>query len=155
MQNIKEISTDEIRLLLGNKEVKIIDVRTSDAYNGWRINGEVRGGHISGAKSLPFKWTNYLDWIEVVRSKQILPKHKLIIYGYELQQVERVAVNFTKAGYDNVFIYNGFIHEWSANSDLPMEKLARYKNLFMLGVLMRLVETFYQILFAQLHKEQQ
>ena len=39
--------------------------------------------------------------------------------------------------------------------DLDQPLISLYKNLFMLGVLMRLVETFYQILFVQPHKEQQ
>ena len=129
MQKFTEISTAEVEELLKDRNVKVIDVRDTNAYNGWKMRNEIRGGHIKGAKSLPFKWTNYMDWIEVVRSKQILPNHSLIIYGYYADEAKNVASLFAKAGYDNILIYNGFIDEWVADENLPMETLARYKNL--------------------------
>ncbi|WP_075591400.1 rhodanese-like domain-containing protein [Labilibacter marinus] len=129
MNSIKTISTKQLSLYLNNPEIKIIDIRPIDAYNGWRMENEKRGGHIAGAKTLPFKWTNYIDWIEVVRSKQILPQHQLIIYGYEHSQSEIVAHLFSKAGYPNVSIYFNLVTEWIPNLELPMEQLARYKNL--------------------------
>ena len=62
------LSTLELSDLLEDKNTIIIDIRPVDAYNGWRCENEKRGGHIKGAKSLPLKWTNYMDWIEIVRS---------------------------------------------------------------------------------------
>src|SRR5664279_657085 len=79
---IKEISTNEVFQLLGKPETKIIDIRPIDAYNGWCLQNESRCGHIKGAKSLPAKWIEYIDWIEIVRAKKILPQHKIVIYGY-------------------------------------------------------------------------
>ena len=129
MPKLVELSTDELVKLLENKDTKIIDVRPVDAYNGWKFENETRGGHIKGAKSLPLKWTNYMDWIEVVHSKHITLKHKIIVYGYTPEQSLTVANLFVKAGYNNVFVYNHFIKEWSANYDLPMERLERYSQL--------------------------
>ena len=102
MADLKEISTDELLKLTGKPGVKVIDVRSPDAYNGWRERGEVRGGHIKGAKSLPAKWAGYIDWIEIVRSKGFLPDDRIIIYGYENKEVERIADQFIKTGYKNV-----------------------------------------------------
>jgi len=79
---MKEISGIELLGMIGEPEVRIIDVRPVDAYNGWMLQNESRGGHIKGAKSLPAKWTNYIDWIEIVRSKGILPEHTVVLYGY-------------------------------------------------------------------------
>ena len=123
------ISTNKLQELLDNDNIIIIDARSSDAYNGWKCNNENRGGHIKGAKSLPLKWTNYMDWIEVVRSKQILPKHDIVIYSYSKEDSEKVARTFLNAGYSNVFLYNNFVEEWSGNPDLPMANLMRYKHL--------------------------
>ena len=78
----ESISTKELIQILPKTGVKIIDVRPVDAYNGWTLQHESRGGHIKGAKSLPVKWTNYVDWIEIVRHKNILTEHELVIYGY-------------------------------------------------------------------------
>ncbi len=70
-----------------------------------------------------------MDWIEIVRSKKILPEDNIVIYGYTHEQSESVATLFEKAGYSNVSVYNSFVDEWCADPDLPMEHLARYKNL--------------------------
>ena len=126
---INEVSTSELLTLLKNREVKIIDIRSSDAYNGWKLNNEPRGGHIQGAKSLPAKWAGYMDWIEVVRHKQIAPKNRLIIYGYESGESQKIAALFMKAGFHDVSVYAHFLEEWSGNKQMPMEKLARYKHL--------------------------
>ena len=75
----KEISKKELLNQINHPETKIIDVRPVDAYNGWQLKNEKRGGHIKEAKSLPAKWANYLEWIEIVRSKGILPENKLVI----------------------------------------------------------------------------
>jgi thiosulfate/3-mercaptopyruvate sulfurtransferase len=110
-------------------EVKIIDTRQVDAYNGWALRGEHRGGHICNARSLPVKWTDYIDWIEIVRHKDILPHHTLVIYGYNRAEIEKVSYRFLKAGYYNIIQYFGFVEEWSANDRFPMTRMKRYRNL--------------------------
>jgi molybdopterin synthase sulfurtransferase len=127
--NFAEISTQELYKLLSNKNVKIIDIRSANAYNGWKLNTEKRGGHIKGAKSLPIKWSSYIDWIEIVRSKHIIPENQIIIYSYNKEDSVKVALLFQKAGYTNVRIYSQFINEWCENERYPMELLARYKQL--------------------------
>ncbi|MFO8022332.1 MAG: rhodanese-like domain-containing protein, partial [Perlabentimonas sp.] len=126
---IKSISTKELASFISASDVYVIDTRPVDAYNGWQLEGEKRGGHIKGAKSLPLKWTKYMDWIEIVRSKGIAPNHKVIIYGYSENDSQLVAQQFVKAGYGDVAIYMGFVEEWSANESLPMERLERFRNL--------------------------
>jgi len=123
------IATAELFDLLNKKKCFPVDVRPSDAYNGWRLENEKRGGHIKGARSLPFKWAKYLDWIEIVRSKGILPLYKLVVYGYDQEQSRTVATLFQRAGYPDVSVYDGFVEEWAANKQLPMEKLPRYRHL--------------------------
>lgn len=129
MNKIKKISTQELKQIFDNPEVRVIDIRPVDVYNGWQLNGESRGGHIKGAKSLPIKWSKYMDWIEIVRSKNILPEHKIIIYSYDVENNLKIARLFLKSGYPDVSVYNQFITEWSEDKKLPVEKLARYKHL--------------------------
>lgn len=129
MTELVELSTNELVKLLENKDIKIIDARQVDAYNGWEIKNEARGGHIKGAKSLPVKWTNYIDWVEIVSSKGISPDHKIVVYGYNKKEAEKVAGRFLHVGYRDVNIYNHFIDEWSLNTGLPMEHLPGYRQL--------------------------
>ncbi|NOZ45554.1 MAG: thiosulfate sulfurtransferase [Chlorobi bacterium] len=140
MTKIIELSTNEIIQQFESNNSSLIDIRPVDAYNGWKLQNEKRGGHIKGAKSLPVKWANYMDWIEVVRSKNILPENNIIVYGYSSHQSQKVAQLFIKAGYCNIFVYNHFINEWANNNELPMEKLQRYSNLVYPGWVKNIVD---------------
>ena len=137
----QQISTTELGKFLTNNESFVLDVRSVDAYNGWKLNNEARGGHIKSAKSLPEKWTKYIDWIEIVRSKGILPEHNIVLYGYNNEDVEKVADRFLKSGYQYIKVYKHFMDEWTINTELPMEFLPRYKNLVHSEWINKIIET--------------
>ncbi len=126
---MNEVTTKELFDRLEDQKLMIIDVRPVDAYNGWKHNNEARGGHIKGAKSLPVKWVNYIDWIEIVKSKEITTDNVLILYGDSKAETEKVAQQFIKAGYPNVHVYHQFLNEWAAQRNLPMDHLAKYQHL--------------------------
>ena len=125
----KEISTQDLNRVLADSNTKIMDVRSADAYNGWKTGNEVRGGHIRGSICLPAKWNSYIDWIEIVRSRGILPENNLIIYGNNDSDLEKVANRFNAAGYENIMLYKRFEDEWSSNEVFPMDHLSRYRHL--------------------------
>lgn len=129
MKNFTTISTQTLIKLLKSSNTRLIDVRSPDAYNGWTFEGEQRPGHIKGARCLPAKWASYIDWIEIVRSKDILPENEIIIYSDYNEESERVAAMFHTAGYHKVSIYNNFFSSWIPNNALPMEFLPRYRQL--------------------------
>ncbi len=51
MPSYKEITTQELIGIIAKNKSTIIDTRAVEAYNGWILKGEKRGGHISGAKA--------------------------------------------------------------------------------------------------------
>ncbi|MFO7843755.1 MAG: rhodanese-like domain-containing protein, partial [Bacteroidales bacterium] len=53
----------------------------------------------------------------------------IIIYGYNHEEIDQVAKRFFKSGYEKVLVYYDFVNDWSANEELPMQKLERFKNL--------------------------
>src|SRR5688572_8402737 len=63
----RPIASDELGRLLHDPDVTIVDVRPSAAYNGWKMNGERRGGHVPGAVSFPHAWIDRLDEAEAGR----------------------------------------------------------------------------------------
>ncbi len=126
---MKEIYTEELPVFLKDENTILVDVRPVEAYNGWKLEAEKRGGHIAGARSLPAKWAKYIDWIEIVRSKGILPSNQIILYGYKSEEVEKVAQKFRDSGYKKLLYYGDFADGWSADVDLPMEKLKNYHQL--------------------------
>ncbi len=125
---VNSLNTAKLENLLDNPNIKIIDTRPVDAYNGWKLKGEKRGGHIKGARSLPTKWTKYIDWIEIVRSKGILPEHKIVVYGYP-SEIETTTKMFARAGYKDLNSYSAFVEEWTTDENLAMGNLARYRQL--------------------------
>lgn len=126
---MKEITTTELFQKLSNPEIKVIDIRPSDAYNGWPEQNEIRGGHITGAISLPLKWANYMDWIEVVWNKNLHPSHEIVVYGAAKGDTDTIARRFQQSGFGNIRIYYHFRTEWVPNTSLPIERLKRYRHL--------------------------
>lgn len=124
-----EISTLELKDELNNPGLKIIDVRPVHLYNGWRFNHEPCGGHIKGARSLPIKWTNYMEWIEVVRSKGLLPEHSIVVYGQTTAESLKVAEQFERNGYKDIRVYDRFYEEWIVDNELPVDYLPNYNQL--------------------------
>ncbi|MBL6949119.1 MAG: thiosulfate sulfurtransferase [Bacteroidales bacterium] len=123
------IGTEQLFQHIFNPGTVIVDVRPVEAYNGWKLRNEVRGGHIRGARSLPVKWTRYLDWVEIVRSKGIQPGQTIVLYGYDPEETKQVAEFFQLTGYKEICLYDHFIDEWSPGPELPMESLENYKHL--------------------------
>lgn len=107
----------------------ILDVRPMAAYNGWQLNGEPRGGHVPGAKSIPRRWTRYMDWVEVPEEKGMNPEKPLTLYGHDVEALEEMADKLTRLGYENVSLYRDFVEEWAADPDRPLRRLSRYQQL--------------------------
>jgi len=129
MHALKEIDTGVLKDLLENKDIQLIDVRSIDAYNGWPMRGEARGGHIRGARTLPVKWLGYPEWNNILQFKHILKDDTVVVYGYTPEETEKTALQLVEHGFQNVSVYNGFLSEWSADDSLPMEKPANYRQL--------------------------
>lgn len=115
-------------LMLSGMDV-LIDIRPTDAFNGWSLREEPRGGHIPGARSLPFKWTKYMDWLDIVRSKGILPGNEIVVYGYEKANINQVCDMFRRAGYQKVSVYYDFLSEWVEDDRYPLVQLERFQQL--------------------------
>jgi len=88
---------------------------------------------------MPSSWAGYIDWIEIVKHKEIETGDKIIVYGYGRESEIRLAGNFIKAGYEDVSIYPSFLDEWVTGERYPLEKLARYVNLVPASWLNKLV----------------
>ncbi len=127
------IETEELFRNLGDDNLVVVDVRAVDAYNGWKLHDEERGGHIKTAVSLPVKWTKYIDWIETVHHKNIHPQNEIVIYGCSYDNIVKVAELFREAGYVKVQLYDRFLSEWVPDKKYPLEKLPRFRHLVPAG----------------------
>jgi 3-mercaptopyruvate sulfurtransferase SseA len=126
------ISTGELRERLTDPELAIVDVRPLPAYNGWRLKGEARGGHIPGAVAFPSAWLRSVDEAEVERllhSKDIVSSREVVLYGDRVEDVEAVRATLTALGHARVRTYQQGWAAWAAEETLPLERLPNYEKL--------------------------
>ena len=126
------ISVAELRERLRDPSLTIVDVRDLPAYNGWRLGGTTRGGHIPGAVAFPGAWLNSVDDPEVerlLRSKGILASHEVVLYGDRREDTAALRTKLAVLGHAGVRIYQGSWAEWAADQTLPIERLANHEKL--------------------------
>lgn len=129
MTALQAISSDELNKHIHDDNIKIIDLRSADSYNGWRLLGEKRSGHIKNAKCFPHKWFNNKNWPGILKSKNVKPEHSIIIYGGSDNEFDLAAESLAEEGYKSIKVYRDFFIEWSRDGRYPMEHLARYDKL--------------------------
>jgi molybdopterin synthase sulfurtransferase len=123
------IGTEELAARAADPDHAILDVRPLAAYNGWRLAGEARGGHVPGARSLPLEWTRTIDWVDALERKELDPARAITVYGYTPAEADTMAGYLGRLGYGAVEVYHGFVDDWSGDPDRPLERLERYQNL--------------------------
>jgi thiosulfate/3-mercaptopyruvate sulfurtransferase len=125
----KIVTTSNVIDAIRENSAQIIDIRPIDCYNGWRYQNEIRGGHIRGARSVPFKWFQYDSWQQLIKAKGIVPDKQTIIYGYDVGLFDNAVRHFTNAGFKKIHVYLDFLNQWSENPEMPMSRLERYQQL--------------------------
>ena len=126
---ITSVSTDSFVRRVEHPDHNILDVRPMAAYNGWRLNGAARGGHVPGAHSIPREWTQYMDWVEVPEEKGLAPEAPITVYGHGAEDAEEMADYLVRLGFDDVSVYDRFQTDWAGDPDRPLRRLERYRQL--------------------------
>jgi thiosulfate/3-mercaptopyruvate sulfurtransferase len=137
------ISTLELAARLGEPETTIVDVRPMAAYNGWRLRGERRGGHVPGAVAFPSAWLSTVDDQEVERvlqSKEIVASRSVILYGDGPDDVAALANRLDDLGHSRVRRLDGGWSAWASDDRLPIERLPNYDKLVHTEWLRRLLD---------------
>jgi thiosulfate/3-mercaptopyruvate sulfurtransferase len=126
------ISVHDLRRRLGDHDLIIIDVRPLPAYNGWRLDGDARGGHIRGAVALPASWVTMIESAELLRLLHVngaTPDKDIVLYASRADDVSVVRAWLEAFGYETVRVLEGGWAAWAADESLPVEALPRYRNL--------------------------
>lgn len=122
------MDADRVLARASNPSHTVLDVRPTAAYNGWRLRGEPRGGHIPGARSLPLGWTRYVDWIETAESMGLGPGSRVTVYGYDAEDGQRMAERLGQFGIDDVEVFADFL-ALSGDEARPLVRMERYRHL--------------------------
>jgi thiosulfate/3-mercaptopyruvate sulfurtransferase len=137
------IGTAELRARLEDPALTIVDVRPLAAYNGWRLTGEGRGGHIPGARAFPGAWLEGVDTAELARlceSKEIVPGREIVLYGGRPEDPSAFRDWLTGLGHAAVRTYDAGWSAWAADETLPVERLPNYEKLVHTGWLRDLLD---------------
>ncbi|MFL5675350.1 MAG: rhodanese-like domain-containing protein [Chloroflexota bacterium] len=129
---MSSISTTELRDRLDGADLTIVDVRTLAAYNGWRRNGEARGGHVPGAVAFPAVWLETVDDAEIERlltTKGVIGDNEVVVYGDSDVDAAAVGAKIREHGVGSVRTLEGGAGAWASDPSLPLERLARYTQL--------------------------
>ena len=126
------ISTAELRDRLADPDLTIVDTRPIAAYNGWRLEGEPRGGHVAGAVAFPSAWIRSVDAPEVERlleAKGIVAGRDVVVYGDDAAGINAFVGRLADVGLDGVRVYEEGWPAWAADPDLPLERLPNHDRL--------------------------
>jgi molybdopterin synthase sulfurtransferase len=126
------ISSDELRDRLDDPNLTIVDIRPLAAFNGWRLGGEPRGGHIPGAVAFPAAWLGTVDDAEIHRlllAKRITSDRQVVVYGDGPDDAARFADALTALGVAGAVVFEPGFPAWAADPSLPVERLPKYESL--------------------------
>jgi thiosulfate/3-mercaptopyruvate sulfurtransferase len=117
---------NEVRRSISNKNVKIVDARSREEFNGSDVRAS-RRGHIPSAINID--WQNNIE-NDVFKSKEKLSKiytkipkdTKIITYCQGGYRAAHSFLTLKMLGYKNVKMYLGSWGEWGNKLKLPVER---------------------------------
>lgn len=130
---VKTISAKDLKDKIGKSDWVIVDTRENDAYNGWKLDGVKRSGHIKGATDFSASWLkadtkNKDSRLEAaLKTKGISTEKNIVLYDANGKDSDEVSDYLTKKGYKNVYISD--IKEWAKDESLAMESYTNYQML--------------------------
>lgn len=129
----KTIETKDLQDKIGKSDWVIVDTRSNDAFNGWKLDGAKKGGHIKGATDFSANWLKVdakdkdKTLKETLKTKGITSEKNVVLYDANGKDADKVAEYLTKNGIKNIYKYD--VKKWASDDKLPMESYANYQML--------------------------
>jgi molybdopterin synthase sulfurtransferase len=112
--------------------LRVLDARPLAAYNGWRLRGEPRGGHIPGAGALPSDWLPRLgdaDLQALADEHRLDDAHSIVVYGYDDADAQALVERLAGIGVTGLQVLDGGWAGWADDQGRPVELLPGYRQL--------------------------
>ena len=126
------IDPTELLKRLDEPDLRVIDARPLAAFNGWRLRGEARGGHVPGAGAIPAGWLARLGDAEL---QALAEEHGLagaaaiVVYGYDDIDARGLVDRLTAIGITGLATLDGGWEGWTTDEQRPVEALPGYRQL--------------------------
>lgn len=130
---VESIKTEDLKENIRKEDWVIVDTRSNDAFNGWVLDGEQRGGHIKGAVDFSANWLTIEDkqkdekLTAALKSKGITSDKNVVLYDANRKDAQSVAEFLKGQGFKHLYTYD--VKDWAANQDLAMENYPNYEML--------------------------
>ncbi len=138
------LTTSQVQAALTEPGWVVVDTRAPDAYNGWPLDGVVRGGHLPGAVDFAARW---LDRTAPERDRQLAaaldakgigPAKRVVLYDANGEDHLRVFRYLREQGFSHLYGYS--IHSWLADPrQLPLDCYSGYRLLVPPEIVQQLV----------------
>jgi len=143
-QAVPVVDTPQVVAAMDADDWVIVDTRLNSAYNGWKLDGVSRGGHIPGATDFSANWLKVggdkrnaaLD--EILATKGIAPDKHVILYDANGKDALAVADYLASKGYAHLYRYD--ITTWTMEKKLPLKRYPRYQLLVPAVVLKGIID---------------
>ncbi|MFW5488114.1 MAG: rhodanese-like domain-containing protein [Desulfovibrio sp.] len=142
--DIPHIDTAKVSKALSQNDWMVVDTRLNDAFNGWRLDGVKRGGHITGAVDFSANWLKVdaknLEALlqEAMDNKGLRPEKNVVLYDATGKDAAAVAAYLQKKGFGKLYFYD--VKQWAADPSLPMTSYPKYRQLVPAVVLKEVVD---------------
>lgn len=126
------LTTAELAGELDDPRLSVVDVCDMAAFNGWKLHGVARGGHIRDAVAFPLGWTRRVTGQTLhilLTSKGMTMDKTIVVYDVHRDRSTVMAHIRRALGYNKILIYDAGVRAWAADTSLPMGSLARYDML--------------------------
>ena len=128
--NRMQLSTADVRGLLGSPDVQLLDARAPAEYRGFEGNTR-RLGHIPGAINVPVggmhePGSQHLRDGEALRARfhaaNVSRGRRMVTYDGSGIAAAKLAFVLTLLGHEDVAVYDGGWAEWGNRLDLPVDR---------------------------------
>ena len=130
---VRTITTEDLKKNLNDDSWVIVDTRINDAFNGWKLDGVARGGHIEGAADFSANWLNVdvedkeKKLEETLKAKGISSDKNIILYDANGIDAKKVEKYLSEKGYKNLYTYD--VNKWAEDESLPMVQYKNYQRI--------------------------
>ncbi|SHO49884.1 rhodanese-like domain-containing protein [Desulfopila aestuarii] len=152
-EEFTKVDTGKVVAALKDPNWVVVDTRLNDAFNGWKLDGITRGGHINGAVDFSANWLKVEEknlkepLQEILATKGITPDKQIVLYDANGKDADNVAKFLHSLNYPHLFTYD--VKQWAADTDLPMTKYENYHLIVPAVVVKEILDGKYPETFKQ------